>query len=62
MDTETIDVTVAGRSSEKLIVRHMSAKKRLSCSSTELLDELSTTFPCKRRLILDNEVITGYEK
>ena len=46
-EPETLDITITGRSCEKLIVRHMSTKKHLSCSSEELLDELSTTFPCK---------------
>ena len=62
-EPETVDVTVTGRSSEKLIIRHMSTKRCLTCSSEDLLNKLlSTQFPCKRRLILQNDIITGYEK
>ena len=59
---ETIDVTVTGRSSNALIVRHQSRKRNMSCSSPELLEELSSKFPCKRRISIENNVITGFEK
>ena len=61
-EIETIDVTITGRSSKQLIVRHMTSKRRMTCSTDELLDELSIKFPAKRRLTVDNNIITGYEK
>ena len=59
---ETIDVTVTGRSSKALIVHHQSHKRHMSCASPELLEELSTKFPCKRRISIENNVFTACEK
>ena len=59
---EEIDVTITGHSSKQLIICHRTSKRRMSCSTEDLLNELSAEFLCKRKLIVDNDVITGYEK
>ena len=59
---ETIDVTVTGRSSTTLIIRHNSQKRRLSCNTPELLDELSSKLPCRRTVTIESNIITAYNK
>ena len=59
---ETIDVTITGRSSKAIILRHKSQKRHMACSSDELLEELSAKLPCKRIITVESNIITAYEK
>ena len=56
------DVTITGRSSTSLIVRYKAKKRHLTCSSTQLLNELSEKLPAKKRIRIENNVITNIEK
>ena len=49
---ETIDVTITGRSSKAIIVRHKSQKRHMACRSDELLEELAAKLPCNEQLLL----------
>ena len=60
--TETIDVTITGRSSKAIIVQHNSKKRHMTCSSTELLEELSKDLPSKKRITVESNIVTAYEK
>lgn len=60
--TETTEVKITGRSSKSLIIRSGGQKRKVNCINDELLTELSQNFPAKRRLIFENDVVTGYEK
>ena len=59
---ETIDVTITGRSNKAIIVRHNSKKRHMGCSTDELLEELSSPLPCKRRITVESNIVTAYEK
>ena len=59
---ETIDVTITGRSSKAIIFCHKSQKRHMACSSDELLEELSAKLPCKRKITVESNIITAYEK
>ena len=59
---ETIDLTITGRSSKAIILRHKSQMRHMACSSDELLEELSAKLPCKRIITVESNIITAYEK
>ena len=59
---ETIDVTITGRSSKAIIVRHKSQKRHMACSSDELLEELAAKLPCKQTITVESNIVTSYEK
>lgn len=61
-ETEITEVKITGRSSKSLIIRSGGQKRKVNCINDELLTELSQNFPAKRRLIFENDVVTGYEK
>ena len=59
---KNIDVTITGHSSTSLIIRQDWCKRHLSCSTADLLEELSSKLPCKRTITVESNVITGYKK
>ena len=61
-DEEILDVTITGHSSTSVIVRYESRKRHLTCSTMELLTELSEKLPSKKRIKVENNVITSFEK
>ena len=59
---ENIDVTITGRSSTTLIIQHDSSKRRLACSTQDLLEELSSKLPCKHTITVESNIITAYKR
>ena len=59
---QEIEGNITGRTSTSLIVCCGSQKRYLLCSNSEQFNELSKSFPTKRRLTVEDNTIMDYEK
>ena len=59
---QEIEGNITGCTSTSLIVRCGSQKRYLLCSNSEQFNELSKSFPTKRRLTVEDNTIMDYEK
>ena len=59
---QKIEGNITGHTSTSLIVHCGSQKRYLLCSNSEQFNELSKSFPIKRRLTVEDNTIMDYEK